>query len=182
MAAAQEVPMQGLSTLAEFSIGDGRSVEDLCVAIAKVFNVRKHEVALLFIDRRMLRFLYPLELKAAGAIPLTSSAVAARTANSKRGEIFNNFVTVQHSSIFETIKIGTSETASDPLTIQKMMSVPVLGQNGAILGVMQISRKGYDVRSAGPDFMPADLTRLNDTAVVVGRLLPHFIEAAQKVQ
>src|SRR5512138_1740735 len=101
MATANEVIMHGLGSLGEFSIGDGQTIEDVCTAVAKRFNVRKHEVALLHLDRRMLHFLHPVELKAAGAIPLTSSAVAARTANSKRSEIFNNFVTVQHSSIFE---------------------------------------------------------------------------------
>lgn len=182
MAAAHEVPMHGLSTLAEFSIGDGRSVEDICAAIAKVFGVRQHEVALLYIDRRMLRFLYPVELKAAGAIPLTSTAVAARTANSRRPELFNNFVNVQHSSIFESVKLGTSENSSDPLTIQKMMSAPVVAQNRSMLGVIQISRKGHDLRAAGPDFTAADLNLLTDAATVLAHLLPSLIEAANRVQ
>jgi hypothetical protein len=168
----------GVTNLEEFSVADGHTVEDVCLAVAKAMGVRQHEVALLYLERRMLRFLYPLELKAAGAIPLTSTAVAARTANSKRPELFNNFVTVQHSSIFETIKIGTSDAPSDPLTIQKMMSAPVFGPNKMLLGVIQISRKGYDLRSAGPDFTPADLTQLTQLATTVGRLLPHFIESA----
>lgn len=166
--ATQAVP------LSEFSIGDGHTVEDLCAAIAKAMSVRQHEVALLYLERRMLRFLHPAELKAAGAIPLTSTAVAARTANIKRPEIFNNFVQVQHSSIFESIKIGHSEGPSDPLTIQKMMSVPVIGPNGTLLGVIQVSRKGYDLRSCGPDFTATELGVLMDAAVAVGRLLPHL--------
>jgi hypothetical protein len=182
MAAAPEVTAQVVASVAEFSIGDGRSIEDLCATIAKSFHVRKHEVALLNLDRRMLHFLAPAELKSAGAIPLSSSAVAARTAHTKRSELFNNFVVVQHSSIFETIKLGTRDSNSDPLTIQKMMSVPVLGQNGIVLGVLQVSKKGYDLRSAGPDFTPSDLSKLTDTATVVGRLLPHLIEAETKIQ
>ena len=182
MAAAPEIPHNGLSGLAEFSIGDGRSVEDICSAIGKAFAVRKHEVALLHLDRRMLHFLYPVELKAAGAIPLTSSAVSARTANTKRAELFNNFVIVQHSSIFESVKLGTSASSNDPMTIQKMMSVPVMGQNGTVLGVLQVCKKGFDLRSAGPDFTPSDLSMLTDAATVIGRLLPHLIENASKVQ
>ncbi len=162
--------------LGKFSIGDGHTVEDLCASIAKALGVRTHEVALLHLERRMLRFLHPVELKSAGAIPLSSTAVAARTANSKRPDIYNNFVQVQHSSIFETIKIGNSEGPSDPMTIQKMMSVPVMGQNGSLLGVIQVSRKGYDLRSCGPDFTASDLERLVDAAVTVGRLLPHLLQ------
>lgn len=183
MESVNEIATCGVDNLAEFFIGDGRSLEDVCASIAKVFQVRQHEVALLFVDRRMLRFLFPVELRAAGAIPLSSTAVAARTANTNRGELFNNFVTVQHSSIFETIKLGTAENGqSDPMTIQKMMSVPIVGQTGTVLGVIQVSHKGYDVRSAGPDFTPSDLSRLADTATIVGRLLPSLIEAANKVQ
>ena len=182
MATAPEVTRQDLGSLAEFSIGDGRSVEELCGTISRVFGVRKHEVALLFVDRRMLRFMYPLELKAAGAIPLTSSAVAARTVNTKRPELFNNFVSVQHSSIFETVKLANPDHQSDPLTIQKMMSVPVIAQNGTVLGVLQVCKKGFDLRSAGLDFTPADLNLLTDAATVVARLLPHLIEIENKLQ
>ncbi len=166
-----------LSKLEQFSAVDRCSAEDVCTAIAKAMRVRQHEVALLQLDRRMLRFLYPVELKAAGAIPLTSTAVAARTANNKRPELFNNFVSVQHSSIFETIKIGTSDAPADPMTIQKMMSVPVLGPNKVVVGVIQVSRKGYDLRSAGPDFTPADLTQLMGLAAKVGNLMPRLIES-----
>lgn len=183
MESANEIATYRAESLSDFSIGDGRSVEELCATIAKIFQVRQHEVAMLFVDRRMLRFLFPVELRAAGAIPLSSTAVAARTANTKRSELSNNFVVVQHSSIFETVKLGTAENGqSDPMTIQKMMSVPVVGQSGVLLGVIQVSRKGYDVRSAGPDFTPSDLNRLSDAATILGRLLPSMIEAANKIQ
>jgi hypothetical protein len=182
MATAPDITRHALCGLSEFSIGDGRTVDDVCGTIAKTFHVRKHEVALLYVDRRMLRFMFPAELKVAGAIPLTSSAVAARTVNTKRAELFNNFVIVQHSSIFETVKLGTSESVNDPLTIQKMMSAPVTGNNGSVLGVIQVSRKGFDLRSAGPDFTPSDLSLLGDAANVIARLLPSLIEAENRVQ
>lgn len=182
MATAPDITRHALCGLSEFSIGDGRTVEDICSTIAKTFHVRKHEVALLFVDRRMLRFMFPAELKVAGAIPLTSSAVAARTVNTKRAELFNNFVIVQHSSIFESVKLGTSENVNDPMTIQKMMSAPIIAQNGSVLGVLQVSKKGFDLRSSGPDFSPSDLNLLGDAANVVARLLPSMIEAENKVQ
>lgn len=170
-----ETELTQAGPLSGFSIGDGHTVEDLCASLAKTLGVRQHEVALLHLERRMLRFLHPVELRAAGSIPLSSTAVAARTANVKRPEIFNNFVQVQHSSIFESIKIGSSDGPADPLTIQKMMSVPVMGPDGSLLGVLQVSRKGYDLRNCGPDFTATELGTLMDAAVTIGRLLPHLL-------
>jgi hypothetical protein len=122
----------------------------------------------------MLRFLFPAELRAAGAIPLSSSAVAARTANTRRADYFNNFVTVQHSSVFESVRFAAADvpnSAMDPLTIQKLMSVPVFGAANRVAGVIQISRKGFDVNSAGLDFTQDDLERCKQAAKVVGVFL-----------
>ena len=63
--------------------------ESICAAVAKIFHVRETEVGLLELSGRLLNFLYPAELKTAGAIPLSSSAVAARTARTKQAELFN---------------------------------------------------------------------------------------------
>jgi hypothetical protein len=52
--------------------------EAICAGVAKMFLVSETEVALLELSGRLLNFLYPAELKTAGAIPLSSSAVAAR--------------------------------------------------------------------------------------------------------
>ncbi|HWY21957.1 MAG TPA: hypothetical protein VNX26_12105 [Candidatus Acidoferrum sp.] len=92
--------------------------------MAKIFNVRETEVALLELGRSLLNFLYPAELKTAGAIPLSSSAVAARTARTKQAELFNGFTQVKHSSIFELVKLG--DTGLDAQVIQKLMSAPVV--------------------------------------------------------
>jgi hypothetical protein len=150
------------------------SVEQLCAELAKVFRVRGQEVALLRVERSMLKFLFPAELKAAGAIPLSSSAVAARTANNRRADYFNNFVSVQHSSVFESVKFKAADIPNsemDPMTIQKMMTVPVFGSGNRVAGVIQVSRKGFDVHSAGPDFTQDDLELLKQAAKVIGVFL-----------
>jgi hypothetical protein len=150
------------------------TVEQLCAELARVFHVRGQEVALLCVDKSMLRFLYPSELRAAGAIPLSSPAVAARTATNRRADYFNNFVSVQHSSVFESVKFPGSDVPNsemDPLTIQKIMTVPVFGGGNRVTGVIQISRKGFDVKSAGPDFTQDDLDLLKQVARVVGVFL-----------
>ncbi len=106
----------------------------------------------------LLTFLYPAELKTAGAIPLSSSAVAARTAQTKQAELFNGFTQVKHFSVFELVKLGN--TGLDDQVIQKLMSAPVLSANGAVVGVIQVSRKAPRPAAAGPDFTSDDLRKL----------------------
>jgi len=97
--------------------------EAICACVANIFGVRKTEVALLESSGSLLKFLYPTELKAMGVIPISSSAVAARTARTRRADLFNTFTRIQHSSVFEVVKIGDAGT--DTEVIQKLMTAPV---------------------------------------------------------
>lgn len=143
--------------------------ESICAWVAKIFHVKETEVGLLELGGSMLNFLYPAELKTAGAIPLSSEAVAARTARTKQAELFNSFTQVKHSSIFELVKLG--DTGLDAGIIQKLMSVPVLARRGEVVGVIQVSRKAPRPAAAGPDFTPEDLRKLESIALHVGRLM-----------
>ena len=143
--------------------------ESVCLGVAKLFRVEETEVALLELGGSLLNFLYPAELRAAGAIPLSSSAVAARTARTKQAEIFNGFTQVNHFSVFELVKLG--KTGLDAQVIQKLMSAPVLARNGEVIGVIQISRKAPRPAAAGPDFTSDDLRKLESVAQRVGRLM-----------
>src|SRR5579864_5447936 len=107
-------------------LGEGVSTMDLCMVLAKIFRVQYGEVALLRLDGGLLRFIFPDHLRTTGAIPLSSKAVAAHTALSKKAEIFNNFARVKHASIFETIKADDGEDVAAPAPIQKLMSVPIM--------------------------------------------------------
>jgi hypothetical protein len=141
--------------------------ESICACVAKIFQVNKTEVALLELSGRLLNFLYPAELRTAGAIPLSSSAVAAVTAQSKRAELFNSFTQVRHSSVFELVKLGDS--GQDAQVIQKLMSAPIMTPNGEVIGVIQVSRKAPRPAAAGPDFTPDDLRRLESFARFLGK-------------
>ena len=133
----------------------------------KCFNVQYAEVALLRLEGGLLKFIFPEHLRTTGAIPISSKAVAAHTALSKKAEIFNNFARVKHASIFETIKpVGAEGDAAPPAPIQKLMSVPILDQNSTVLGVIQISRKGLDPRFT-QDFSREDLHDLELAAGVL---------------
>jgi hypothetical protein len=142
---------------------------DLCTVLAKIFRVQSTEVALLRLDGGLLRFVFPDHLRTTGAIPLSSKAVAAHTALSKKPEIFNNFARVKHASVFETVKLGVTEglDTSEPLPIQKLMSAPVVDENHRVLGVIQISRKGSEASFAGADFSREDLHELEMAAAIL---------------
>jgi hypothetical protein len=141
---------------------------EVSMVLAKVFRVQNAEVALLRLEGGLLKFIFPEHLRTTGAIPISSKAVAAHTALSKKAEIFNNFARVKHASIFETIKpVGAeADTPAPPAPIQKLMSVPILDQNSTVLGVIQISRKGLDPRFT-QDFSREDLHDLEIAAGVL---------------
>ena len=67
------------------------------MVLAKVFKVQYAEVALLRLEGGLLKFVFPEHLRTTGAIPISSKAVAAHTALSKKAEIFNNFARVKHA-------------------------------------------------------------------------------------
>jgi hypothetical protein len=143
----------------------GVTAQDISAVFAKVFQVAHAEVALLRLEGGLLKFVFPEHLVTTGAIPISSKAVAAHTALSKKAEIFNNFARVKHASIFETIKPVGVETdqPAPPAPIQKLMSVPILDENSSVMGVIQISRKALDPRHA-KDFSREDLHDLETAA------------------
>jgi hypothetical protein len=143
--------------------------DEICAGIAKLFDVKKTEVALLQAAGSLLKFLHPAGLKAAGAIPLSSSAVAARTARSKRAELFNSFTRVKHSSVFEVVPLG--QGGADTEVIQKLMSAPILNDDKDVVGVIQICRKSHSPAKAGADFTSEDLNRLKSVAHAMSKLL-----------
>jgi hypothetical protein len=147
---------------------EGVTALDVSMVLAKVFRVQHAEVALLRLEGGLLRFILPEHLRTTGAIPISSKAVAAHTALSKKPEIFNNFARVKHASIFESIRpVGAdAEEASAPAPIQKLMSVPILDRHLTVLGVIQISRKGLDPRLT-QDFSREDLHDLELAAGVL---------------
>lgn len=155
------------------SLAASATPELACAAISELFRVSRAEVALMRTERDVLNFLFPAELKTAGFIPLSSaSAVAARTANSRKVELFNNFVIVQHANVFESIKLSALGQSSRPgaNTIQKLMTTPVVDQDLHVLGVLQICRKGISPDDAGPDFTLDDLQNLEMAAHTLSKL------------
>jgi len=148
------------------------SLSSVAEKIAKNLGVRNDEVGILAVSTRWrhLHFLVPEALKKVGFIPLSSnSALAARTARDSRPEIENNFAAARHATVFEGVKI-TGEAAE---AIQKMISAPIL-LDGKVIGVIQISRKGANPASAGPDFTADELGKILALCKPLGKILHHI--------
>jgi hypothetical protein len=158
-------------TALQASVSEIATPEQFCNRLAKVFRVQQTEVALLQLERGCLTFLFPPQLKTAGSIPVSSSSsIVAHTASSRKAELYNNFQKVKHASIFETVRLGSPEdNSSFNAPIQKLMSAPVLDEAGDVAGVLQISRKGYDLATAGPDFSPEHLLQVERAAKVAAQ-------------
>jgi hypothetical protein len=147
---------------------DVATMAKLAGEMGKAFGVKADEVAILTTtaDDKFLQFVVPEALQKIGTIPMTSAAaLVARTARDRKAEIFNNFTTARHSTVFEAVPLEQKQRG-DP--IQKIMSVPVI-LDGKVKGVVQVSRKGKSVASAGPDFTPKELTELSVYATQVSR-------------
>ena len=153
----------------ETVLGENVTPNEVSTILAKVFRVQHAEVALLRLDGGLLKFIFPEHLRTTGSIPISSKAIAAHTALSKKAEIFNNFARVKHASIFETIKVpgaADDDVPAQPAPIQKLMSVPILDPETTVMGVIQISRKGLDPRFT-QDFSREDLHELELAAGVL---------------
>ena len=156
----------------EKMLDESPSPDRVSAKLAQILNVARNEVAVLRLEKGSLRFVFPPELRAAGIIPVSSSAVAARTAATGTSLLSNSFARVKHVSLFESVKLGAKDDnqASEQMPIQKIMSVPVSQPGGKIVGVIQVSRKGLDSSLAGGDFTSEDLKRLEQAATVVARM------------
>jgi hypothetical protein len=171
------------TTLADLEnmIAESPSPDRVCLKLAQILRVRRSEVALLRLEKASLRFIFPPELRSAGVLPLSGSAVAARTAATRSPLLSNTFMRVKHVSLFEAVKLGDNadeeEQSQQQLPIQKIMSVPIARTGENVIGVVQISRKGLDASVSGADFTNEDLRQLEQAAEILSRM-PFMKEGA----
>src|SRR6266478_8720711 len=138
-AKAAKAATAGVSEL-ESMLSESPSSDRACLKLAHILRVRRSEVALLRLEKGSLRFVFPPELRSAGVLPLTGSAVAARTAATRTPLLSNSFMHVKHVSLFEAVKLGaeTEDRSQEQMPIQKIMSVPVMASGGNVIGVDMI--------------------------------------------
>ena len=153
--------------------------EKIAALLAGQFKVQPEDVGILRLANESLVFVHPAKLHDVGRIPLNnSSSAAVRTLNTKRPEIMNNFTKTKHTSFFEMVDVSgkpfvagaktSAKTSKDKLTIQKLMSVPVI-VTGRAVGVVQVCRKGATLSASGPDFVSSDLQKLVSLAGVLAK-------------
>lgn len=142
-------------------------------ALRQIFNLQGDEVAILAADRKneVLRFIWPAKLQKSGTIPISSrDSLAARTFREDKAVANNRFAAIYHASIFEQVKLDP-ETKERPQPIQKILSAPLHDADGEPTGVIQLSRKGSDSNSVGPDFTREDLAALIEISKVLDKHL-----------
>src|ERR1700687_5879341 len=142
-AKAAKAGKAGVSEL-ESMLSESPSSDRVCLKLAQILGVRRSVVALLRLDKGSLRFIFPPELRSAGVLPLTGSAVAARTAATRTPLLSNAFMRVKHVSLFEAVKLGAGEEdrSQEQMPIQKIMSVSVACSGGNSMGGVRGSRYG----------------------------------------
>src|SRR5260370_28875356 len=162
---AAKAAKAGVSEL-ESMLSESPSSDRVCLKLAQILQVRRSEVALMRLEKGSLRFIFPPELRSAGVLPLSGSAVAARTAATRTSLLSNSFMRVKHVSLFEAVKLGAAEEdrSQEQMPIQKIMSVPVMASGASVMGVVQVSRKRLDPSIAGADFTVEDLKQLQQAA------------------
>ncbi|MGB9197286.1 MAG: hypothetical protein WCB53_10235 [Terriglobales bacterium] len=179
---SQAAAKAGKTEIAELErmIAESPTSDTVCSKLARILSVHRSEIALLRLEKGSLRFVYPVELRSAGVLPLSGSAVAARTAATRTPLLSNAFMRVRHASLFEAVKLskGEDDRGMDQMPIQKIMSVPVAADQGGVLGVVQVSRKGLDPKLAGADFTSEDLKKLEQAAEILARM-PFMQEGAE---
>lgn len=172
-------PLAQLAAACEAEGLTAQNGEKIAAVLAALFKVQPEDIGILRLESESLVFVHPPKLHDVGRIPLNnSSSVAVRTVNTKRPEIMNNFTKTRHTTFFEMVdlsgkppaagaKTGAS-TNKERLTIQKLMSVPVIVAGSAV-GVVQVCRKGATLTGAGPDFVGSDLQKLVSMAGVLAK-------------
>src|SRR6202140_1611074 len=127
-AKAAKAVKAGVSEL-ESMLSESPSSDRVCLKLAQILRVRRSEVALLRLEKGSLRFVFPPELRSAGVLPLSGSAVGAGPASARTPLLSNAFMRVKHVSLFEAVKLGAGADeearSQEQMPIQKIMSVPV---------------------------------------------------------
>jgi hypothetical protein len=146
----------------EGMLSESPTSEKVCMKLARILSVHRSEVALFRVEKGSLRFIFPVELRSAGVLPLSGTAVAARTAATRTPRL----------------STGEEDRNMDQMPIQKIMSVPIALADGNVNGVVQVSRKGLDAKAAGADFSGEDLKKLEKAAEILARM-PFMQEGAE---
>lgn len=120
-------------------------------------------------EHEQLTFTFPRHLANGNVLPIDRESFAGRVVLQKEVLIENNAAKEVHKDVFERIP-GPSGAAR---TIQKMLAAPILGEQGEVIGVVEISRTGATGAEAGLDFSAQDGENLRKSCRIFAPFIAH---------
>ncbi len=146
-----------------------RSGRILCLAgdflaAALAGEARHGQAAVLMVDPDLehLAFAYPEHLARGNTLPIDRNSFAGQVVLERAVLLQNNVPDEPHKDFFERIPDASGEVRP----IQKMIASPIFGRDGAVIGVVEVSRTGSDNSGPQANFTPQDVKNLEKSCRV----------------
>ncbi len=127
-------------------------------------QARNGQTAILMVDDdgSHLSFAFPEHLSRGNVMPIDQKSFAGQVVLKKAVLLENSVPEEPHKDFFERIP----DPAGKVRSIEKMIASPLLGRDGSVIGVVEVSRAGSE--SAGPEanFTPRDAENLEKSCRV----------------
>ena len=122
------------------------------------------QTAVLMVDPELdqLTFAYPEHLARGNTLPIDRNSFAGQVVLQKQVLLQNNVPDEPHKDFFERIPDPEGEVRA----IQKMIASPLLGRDGEVIGVVEVSRTGRESSGPQANFTPQDVTNLEKSCRV----------------
>ncbi len=122
------------------------------------------QAAILMVDPALqqLTFAFPEHLARGNTLPIDRNSFAGQVVLQKAVLMQNNVPDEPHKDFFERIPDPSGEVRP----IQKMIASPLLGRDGAVIGVVEVSRTGGDSVGSHANFTPQDVKNLEKSCRV----------------
>ena len=134
------------------------------LAVALAGQARNGQTAILMVDPELeqLTFAYPEHLARGNTLPIDRNSFAGQVVLQKSVMLQNNVPAEPHKDFFE--RIPNPDGMVRP--IQKMIASPLLGRDGEVIGVVEVSRTGREGSGTEANFTPRDATNLEKSCRV----------------
>ena len=134
------------------------------LAVALAGEQRNGQTAILMVDSALehLIFAYPEHLARGNTLPIDRNSFAGQVVLQKAILLQNNVPAEPHKDFFERIPDPDGEVRA----IQKMIASPLLGREGEVIGVVEVSRTGRESAGRDADFTQQDTVNLEKSCRV----------------
>ncbi len=134
------------------------------LAAALAGEARNGQAAVLMVDPDLqhLTFAFPEHLARGNSLPIDRNSFAGQVVLQKAVLLQNNVPDEPHKDFFERIPDPSGEVRP----IQKMIASPLFGSDGAVIGVVEVSRTGRESSGRQANFTPQDVKNLEKSCRV----------------